>query len=83
MPTATWTAQETEKAKATWAEYQKSHDVSAWKDQTAGIDPDSGRVWFGERASDIVKQLDAEGISALLYFVRVGYDWYERKGGHR
>ena len=83
MPIETWSAEDTAKAVAIWAEYQKTHDVSAWKEKTAGIDPASGRVWFGERATDIVRQLDAEGITALLYFVRVGYDWYEMKGGHR
>ncbi|MGD0089112.1 MAG: hypothetical protein ABSE73_04270 [Planctomycetota bacterium] len=83
MPVDTWTAEDTAKAKKIWAEYQKTHDVSAWKEKTAGIDPDTGRVWFGEWATDIDDQLDAEGIKALLYFVRVGYDWYLVKGGHR
>ncbi|MCY3021873.1 MAG: hypothetical protein NTW87_22920 [Planctomycetota bacterium] len=83
MPVETWTQEDTAKAKAIWAEYQKKHDVSARKGQTAGIDPVSGRVWFGERIANIVSQLDAEGVTALLYFVRVGYDYYDRKGGHR
>ena len=81
MPIDTWTAEDTAKAEAIWAEYQRTHDVTAWKEKTAGIDPDTGRVWFGERATDICRQLDAEGIRPQLYFVRVGYDWYQIKGG--
>lgn len=51
--------------------------------KTAGIDPTTGRVWFGEDISDIVDQMDAENAFTPLYFVRVGHDYYERKGGRR
>ena len=83
MDVQTWTPEDTAKAVAIWTDYQKTHDVSERKGQTVGIDPATGRVWFGERIVDIVTQLDAEGVTALLYFVRVGYDYYDRKGGHR
>ena len=53
------------------------------KGQAAGIDPVSGRIWFGESATDIWQQMEAEGIDIPLYYVRVGYDYYVRKGGHR
>ncbi len=72
-----------ERARELWTEYQKSHNVTDKIGQTVGIDPTTGRVWFGRRAIDIADQLDAEGIDRPLYFVRVGYDYYERKGGHR
>lgn len=66
-----------------WEEYQRQHDVSDRIGQAVGIDPVSGRVWFGESAKDIVRQMDAEGCRVPFYCVRVGYNYYQRKGGHR
>jgi hypothetical protein len=71
------------RAQAIWAEYQRHHDVSDRKGQAVGIDPVSGRVWFGERAVDIARQMRAEGIERPFYCVRVGYAYYGRKGGRR
>ena len=71
------------RAQAIWAEYQRQHDVSDRKGQDVGIDPVSGRVWFGERAIDIARQMRAEGIERPFYCVRVGHDYYGRKGGRR
>jgi hypothetical protein len=70
-------------ARALWDEYQRSHDVSAFIGRVAGIDPESGRVWFGESAQDIWQKMQQEGINAPFYCVRVGQDFYVRKGGHR
>jgi len=83
MSASNWTEEDTACALKIWAEYQKEHDVSGRIGQAVGIDPKSGHVWFGESALDIVRQMDAEGAFTLLYFVRVGYDYYGRKGGHR
>jgi hypothetical protein len=80
MSATTWKSGDTERAEAHWAKYVASHDVTALLGQTAGIDPDSGRVWFGESALDIVTQLDAANEFRPLYFVRVGKDYYLRKG---
>ena len=71
-----------ERAKQIWAEYQKQHDVSDRLGQAVGIDPVSGRVWFGESGIEIREQMDAEGTVAPVYLVRVGYDYYVRKGRH-
>ncbi|MCS6859573.1 MAG: hypothetical protein NZT92_04540 [Abditibacteriales bacterium] len=79
----TTTTVDVERARQIWEEYQKQHDVSDRKGQAVGIDPVSGRVWFGESIIDIVRQMDAEGVFTPLYYVRVGYDYYDRKGGHR
>lgn len=79
----TTTTVDVERARQIWAEYQKTHDVSDRKGQAVGIDPVSGRVWFGESGIDIYKQMEAEGTVAPVYLVRVGYDYYVRKGGHR
>lgn len=76
-----WTEADTQKAKEIWAEYQKSHDVSDRKGQAAGIDPKTGEVWFGESMIDIVDQRKAKGLRSPLFFVRVGYPAYWRKGG--
>lgn len=51
-PTA-WTEADTGEALRIWAEYQRQHDISGQVGRTAGIDPTSGRVWFGESAADI------------------------------
>ncbi len=83
MPVSEWTDADTVTAQQIWAEYQQQHDLSDRTGQTAGIDPASGRVWFGESARDIVAQMDVEGVSSPLYFARVGFQSYLRKGGHR
>ena len=74
---------DTERARHCWAAYQLQHDVSDRMGQVAGIDPVSGRIWFGASAQAIVAQLDTEGVRLPLYFVRVGADYYLRKGGQR
>jgi hypothetical protein len=78
-----WTQADTNRALETWRRYQRQNDVSGWVGQTAGIDPVSGRVWFGESATDIWEQMESEGIEVPLYYVRVGADYYVRKGGRR
>jgi hypothetical protein len=83
MKVSSWTDRDTERAIQIWSEYQQKYDVSDRKGQTAGIDPNSGRIWFGESIVDIGRQLDAEGLDTPLYFVRVGSDYYFRKGGRR
>jgi hypothetical protein len=70
------------RAKEIWAQYQREHDVSARIGQTVGIDPKSGRLWFGECALDVVARRNADGIDSPLFFERVGYGAYLRKGGH-
>jgi hypothetical protein len=78
-----WTEADTERARQTWAEYQSGHELSGRIGQTAGIDPITGRVWFGESAADIWRQRQAAGADDPVYCVRVGYDYYLRKGCHR
>ena len=69
-------------AQKLWQEYQANHDVTGRVGQTAGIDPASGRVWFGNSIQDIVHQMDIEQEAAPLFFVRIGSETYWRKGGH-
>ena len=83
MTETDWTAEDTARAKEVWAEYQRQHDVSHLHGKAVGIDPKSGKVWFGETATDIFHQRNAVADTAPLYFLRVGYDYYQRKGGHR
>jgi hypothetical protein len=80
MEATPWKEGYTERAEQIWEEYQRTHDVSELAGKTAGIDPKSGRVWFGESALDIVERLEQEGLDAPLYFVRVGSSYYLRKG---
>ena len=37
--------------------------------QTAGIDPASGRIWFGASARDTVAQLETEESPPTFYFI--------------
>jgi hypothetical protein len=71
------------RAWALWDAYCQHHDISALTDQTAGIEPVSGRIWFGESALAVHRQMLADGIDAPAYFIRVGHDYYLRKGGRR
>ena len=78
-----WTDADTNRACEIWREYQSRHDVSQMQGQTAGIDPVTERIWFGESAAEIATELEREGLFTPLYFVRVGFDYYLRKGaGH-
>src|SRR5215510_3888281 len=79
----TWTKADTAQARHYWEAYQQQHDLSARQGQTAGIDPVSGRIWFGPSAKAIVAQLAAEGLTIPLYFLRIGSDVYLRKGSQR
>ena len=76
----TWTETDTVRARQFWEAYQRQHDVTERIGQTAGIDAINGEVWFGASAKEIVAQLEAEGVTRPLYFVRVGADYYFRKG---
>ena len=83
METPTWTEADTDAAQRIWNEYQAEHDLSDRIGQTAGIDPHTGDVWFGESIVDVVTQRDALGLTSPLRFERVGFKTYLRKGGHR
>jgi hypothetical protein len=72
-----------ERALEVWAEYQRRHDVSPLKGQAVGIDPATGQVFFGESAAAIATKLREEGQFRPLLFLRVGYDFYVRKGARR
>ena len=71
------------RAERLWEEYQQSHDLTEQVGQTAGIDPDTGRIWFGASILDVADQRDADGVHRPLHFVRIGSDTYFRKWGRR
>jgi hypothetical protein len=81
VSTAHLTDADTDRAQQIWDEYAAGHDLTNRKGQAAGIDPQSGRIWFGESAIDIVAQMEAADEFRPLFFVRVGYPTYLRKGG--
>ena len=83
MPHVEWTESDSVKAKQIWLDYQRQHDLSGRIGQTAGIDPHSGRIWFGDSITDIVSQRDAEGLDSPLFFERVGSDAYFHKRGRQ
>ena len=80
MKHSNWTKTDLRKCKQIWAEYQKKHDITERIRQTAGIDPKSGQIWFGDSALEIVKKRETEGLTSPLFFERVGYAAYLRKG---
>ena len=83
VETAFLTEADSQRAEAFWADYQTSHDVSGRIGSAAGIDPETGAIWFGESIVDICKQLRAQGVTRPLHFVRVGSATYYRKGARR
>ena len=80
MALVNWEESDSAKAKRIWIDYQQQHDLSARIGQTAGIDPRTGRIWFGASVRDIVSQRAAEGLHSPLYFERVGSEAYIHKG---
>jgi hypothetical protein len=80
---ATWTDEDTAQADAFWADYQKTHDLSDHVGEAVGVDPKTGRVWFGESALEVVQRMRAEGTDVPLFFYRIGSDHYVRKGHRR
>lgn len=83
MTVSNWSDADTDKALDIWAEYERQNDLTERLGQTAGVDPASRRIWFGNSAKAIWRQMAAEGIDTPLYYVRVGSKHYVRKGGHR
>lgn len=83
MTVAHWSEADSVRAQEIWSEYQQRHDVAEKVGQTAGIEPVSGRIWFGDSVQDVIAQRDADDSAAPLFFVRVGSATYYRKGGHR
>jgi hypothetical protein len=80
MPEMQLTEADVARAQQIWSEYQKQHDVSARVGQAAGIDPHTGQIWFGESIVDISRKRTVEGLDSPLFFVRVGFPTYYRKG---
>ncbi len=83
MTVSNWTAADSSRAQQIWSEYRQRNDVSDKEGQTAGIEPVSGSIWFGDSIQDVIAQRDAAGNEAPLFFVRIGSEAYYRKGGHR
>ena len=67
MKRSSWTEVDSRNAKRIWAEYQKQHDIKERIGQTAGIDPKSGQIWFGDSAIEIVERRRAEGLTSPLF----------------
>jgi hypothetical protein len=83
MTVPSWTEADSKRAEEIWSDYQRQNDLSDRKGETAGVDPFSGRIWFGDSIEDVVAQRDADGNAHPLFFMRVGFPTYYRKGGHR
>jgi hypothetical protein len=82
MTVSNWAAADSDRAREIWLEYLRHHDMSGRTGETVGIDPASGRIWFGESVQAVITQRDADGSSAPLFLIRVGYPTYYRKGAH-
>ena len=83
MTVSHWTESDSNRAQEIWSEYVQQYDISKKVGQTAGIEPVSGCIWFGDSIQDVIAHRDADGSEAPLFFMRVGSATYYRKGGHR
>lgn len=83
MVVRTWTEEDTARALQYWATYVSQNDISDRIGQAVGIDPSEGRIWFGSDALDVTRKKNADGVDGPLYLLRVGKDYYLRKGGRR
>lgn len=81
MTLSSWTEADSKRALEIWSEYQQQHaDISDKTGMTAGIEPVSGRIWFGDSIQDVIARRDGDGSDAPLFFMRVGSASYFRKG---
>jgi hypothetical protein len=78
---STTTTLDIERAREIWTQYQADHDIGPLLGKTAGIDPVTGRTWFGESALDVHHKMQADGFDVPVYVVSVGHDYYLRKVG--
>ena len=76
-----WDPADSVKCQEIWEAYQREHDVSSRHGQTAGIDPKTGRIWFGESIEDVLTQREAEGLKSPMFWERVGHAAYFLKKG--
>ena len=83
MSVSHWTEADSNRAQKIWSEYEQQHDLSQKVGQTAGIDPATSCIRFGESVQDVIAQRDADGSESPLFFIRVGSPTYYRKGGRR
>jgi hypothetical protein len=83
MVVSNWTEADSDRAREIWSEYEQCHDLSEKVGQTAGIDPTSGCIWFGNSIQEVVAERKASGSEVPLFFMRVGSTVCYRKGGHR
>ena len=83
MVASNWTEEDTAHACQVWQDYLAQNDIGSQTGKTAGIDPSTRKIWFGDSAADIVEEMERSGMSTPLYFVRVGFDHYLRKGARR
>jgi hypothetical protein len=70
-------------ARRIWDDYQRTHDLSGSVGKTAGIEPATGQIWFGDSIEHVISQRDAGGSTAPLFFIRIGSPTYYRKGAAR
>src|ERR1700683_5282168 len=66
MTGSNWTEADSNRAKQIWSDYEHHYALSEKAGQTAGIDPASGRIWFGESIQDVIAQRDAASSEAPL-----------------
>ena len=80
MAVSNWTEANSQRVAELWSEYQQQHDLEGLTGKTAGVDPTSGSIWIGESIQDVVARRDADGVEKPLFFIRIGFPAYYRKG---
>jgi hypothetical protein len=60
-----------ERVRRIWAEYQRTHDISAYDGQTAAVDMVTGEVVFGPSAYQIWTRVREPGRTGRLFVIRM------------
>ena len=80
MLATAWKPEYTAKALQIWDAYQQQHDLSKLNGKVAAIEPHSERIWIGNSGVDVAAQMQSEGIETPVYLIRIGSNYYIRKG---
>lgn len=80
MTSTEWKPEFTSRAKEFWKRYAASHDLSDMEGKIAAVDPVNGQVWIGNTARQIADAMRASGTQRPVCLIRVGADYFVRKG---
>ncbi len=83
MTEPAWKPDYTERADRFWAEYQKTLGVTDRMGQALGVDPLTGKIWFGTSILDMMDQHKTMQQVSPLFYLRAGRRSCDRVGSCR